>query len=55
MFITGLLVGLPIGGSLGVLLILFFQGAAEASRWDSRELSDVPSPSCPVMDGEIVS
>lgn len=53
MFITGLLVGLPIGGALGAFILLFLQCASTLNRETSMELSVIPTHNPPVSPSEI--
>lgn len=43
MFIAGLLVGLPIGGTLGAFVLIFLQCASTLNRENSMELSVIPT------------
>lgn len=54
MFLLGFLVGLPTGGTLGFIFLLFLQGASMLNRSEENKALAIPSLCSAVLDSEVL-
>lgn len=54
MFVLGFLVGLPVGGTFGVIFLLFLQGASMLNRSEENKYLAIPSLRSPILDSEVL-